>query len=496
MNFVEFPSNALAPLFGVELDRVFQSSVTRTNRILVIGQKKTGTATAATLYSVTSADQAAQLFGRKSQIYRSIKRLFQAYPTAIVKAVGLADIVGGTAATFTITVTGPATADGTITLYIAGQRVRVSVLDGDAQNDIAAAINTALGLMPEIPFAATVSTNVVTLTAVHKGTVSNVTVRKNHRGLASGEALPGGVGVAIAQTATGATDPDIGDAFAALGADDAFRYILFPWPDDTTLDAVQAEMESRWGPTRGKRGHAYTALRDTHSNLVSAGEGRTVDSHISVFGIEDTAAAPAYELAASALGRRAAVADNSASKPPRGQKLVTGSDADDLLLGAPPADQFDWSERNTLLAAGLATLVSSGTAMSIERIVTLYKNNPVTGLPDTKFRDDTTLLTAAEVIDRINDRVVSTYPAHIIVDDGVPVRAGLDVVRVGDIRSTVLAEYQECQTDGLTRGLEDFKIGLAVEADESNANRINFLAPLRVVAGLYQVAGLAGVQAG
>ena len=104
-------------------------------------------------------------------------------------------------------------------------------------------------------------------------------------------------------------------------------------------DAVQAEMESRWGPTRGKRGHAYTALRDTHSNLVSAGEGRTVDSHISVFGIEDTAAAPAYELAASALGRRAAVADNSASKPPRGQKLVTGSDADDLLLGAPPADQ-------------------------------------------------------------------------------------------------------------------------------------------------------------
>ena len=294
--------------------------------------------------------------------------------------------------------TGPATADGTITLYIAGQRVRVSVLDGDAQNDIAAAINTAIGLMPEIPFTSAVSTNVVTLTGVHKGTVSNVTVRKNHRGLASGEELPGGVGVAIAQTATGATDPDIGDAFAALGADDAFRYILFPWPDDTTLDAVQAEMESRWGPTRGKRGHAYTALRDTHSNLVSAGEGRTVDSHISVFGIEDTAAAPAYELAASALGRRAAVADNSASKPPRGQKLVTGSDADDLLLGAPPADQFDWSERNTLLAAGLATLVSSGTAMSIERIVTLYKNNPVTGLPDTKFRDDTTLLVIWSVV--------------------------------------------------------------------------------------------------
>jgi len=496
MQFSEYPTNAEAPLFGVELDRVYQDEITRTNRTLIVGQKTSaGSATAGTMYSIRTADEAAVYFGRKSQLYRACKRFLQSYPTGVLKAVGIADNSGGTASVFTLTFTGPATADGTVTLYLVGQRVQVAVTSGDSADDVADAVNTAVGLMPEIPFTSAVLSNVVTLTAVHKGLVSNVAVRKNHRGIEAGEVLPAGIGCAIAQTTQGATNPTASSAFTNI-ADEAFRYIVFPWTDSTNLTAVQEEMERRWGPTVGRRGHAFVGLVGSYSTLASAGDARTTDSHITHFGFESACASPAYELVASAVGCIARVADQVASAPARGQKLASGPDVADALLGAPRDGLFDWDDRNGLYAAGITPLVSVGWSLLVERVKTLYKNNPTTGLPDKKFRDVTTMLALAEVIDRLHDTIAATYPAHIIVEDGVPVRAGIKVVRPSDIRSLILSVYQEATTDALTRGLEEFKGALNVEPDADNANRINFLAPLHMTAPLYQVAGLARVKVG
>lgn len=496
MQFSEFPSNAEAPLFGVELDRVYQDEVTRTNRTLIVGQKtSSGTATAGAMYSIRSAEEAAVYFGRKSQLYRACKRFLQSYPTGVLRAVGIADNGSGTAAVFTVTIGGPATADGTLTLYLAGQRLQLAVTSGDADEDIADALNTAIGLMPEIPFTATVSGAVVTLTAVHKGLVGNVAIRKNHRGVEAGEALPAGVTCAISQTTQGATQPTVTSAFTNIG-DEPFRYIIFPWTDGTSLTAIQDEMERRWGPTVGRRGHAFTGLVGSYSTLTSAGDARTIDSHITFFGFESAAASPAYELAAAAVGCIARVADNDAGAPARGQKLSSGPDVSDALLGAPRDGLFDWEDRNGLYASGVSPLVSSGWSLYVERVKTLYKNNPTTGLPDRKFRDVTTMLALCEMVDRIHDKIAATYPAHKIVEDGVAVRAGIKVVRPSDIRSLVLAEYQEGLNDGLVRNLEEFKTSLEASPDPDNVNRINFLAPLHIVAPLYQVAGLARVKVG
>ena len=54
--------------------------------------------------------------------------------------IAVPDIAAGTAATGTITVTGPAATAGVITLYIAGQRLQVAVALADSANAIAAAI--------------------------------------------------------------------------------------------------------------------------------------------------------------------------------------------------------------------------------------------------------------------------------------------------------------------------------------------------------------------
>ena len=168
----------------------------------------------------------------------------------------------------------------------------------------------------------------------------------------------------------------------------------------------------------------------------------------------------------------------------------------DALLGAPRDGLFDWEDRNGLYASGVSPLVSSGWSLYVERVKTLYKNNPTTGLPDRKFRDVTTMLALCEMVDRIHDKIAATYPAHKIVEDGVAVRAGIKVVRPSDIRSLVLAEYQEGLNDGLVRNLEEFKTSLEASPDPDNVNRINFLAPLHIVAPLYQVAGLARVKVG
>jgi phage tail sheath gpL-like len=49
----------------------------------------------------------------------------------------LADNGAGVAATGTITITGPATASGTISLYLGGVLVSTAVANGDVQNTIA-----------------------------------------------------------------------------------------------------------------------------------------------------------------------------------------------------------------------------------------------------------------------------------------------------------------------------------------------------------------------
>src|SRR3546814_19516504 len=84
-----------------------------------------------------------------------IKALRLANDTTETWALPLADLPAGTAATGTLTVTGAATAAGTLVLSHGGQRITVGVTSGDTDAAVATAIVAAITPAAALPVAAT-----------------------------------------------------------------------------------------------------------------------------------------------------------------------------------------------------------------------------------------------------------------------------------------------------------------------------------------------------
>lgn len=153
--------------------------------------------------------------GKGSEAALNIRAFFKAAKAYLAKFSGInriempevwlvvgTDPGGGAKATYTITVTGPATESGELDIRIAGRQVLVPVTSGDVQNNIAAAISAKVNTFPtEMPVVATVATNVVTLTAVNAGVNSNdIRVPKQKGKPVAGVSLAFATGVAGAGT--------------------------------------------------------------------------------------------------------------------------------------------------------------------------------------------------------------------------------------------------------------------------------------------------------
>src|SRR5688572_4850048 len=123
ISFNTIPSNLRVPFVAVEFDasRASQGPALLAYKALLICQKlAAGSATADTLVKVSSVDQVIALAGRGSIAHRMALGWFAANRMTELWLGILADNGGGVAATGTIVVTGPATAAGTIVLYLGG----------------------------------------------------------------------------------------------------------------------------------------------------------------------------------------------------------------------------------------------------------------------------------------------------------------------------------------------------------------------------------------
>lgn len=203
ISFNEIPINLRVPYVYTEYDstRANQGPGVQPFKALIVGQKlATGTQPALTPIRITSAAQAAKYFGQGSSLHRMAVAWFAENTFTEVWAVAFDEPGAGVKATNTITITGPATAAGTLTAYIGGQRVQVAVNATDTATVIAAALVAAISALPDLPVTAANASGVVTLTAKEKGLLGNmVDSRVNYY---DGEVLPAGVGVAFTSRRT------------------------------------------------------------------------------------------------------------------------------------------------------------------------------------------------------------------------------------------------------------------------------------------------------
>ena len=372
VSFSSIPSTLRVPFVAAEFDasKAQQGPALLAYRGLIIGQKiAAGSAAANSLTRVSSADQVVALSGRGSQLHRMAKKWFANNKSTEVYIGVLEDAAAGVAATGTLTVTGPATAAGTLSLYIAGERVQVAVASGDTAAAIATAIAAAITAATDLPVTAVAGTeasaHIVTLTAKNKGEAGNaIDVRFNFQ---DGESTPAGVAVAIVAMANGATNPTLTSLIAAMG-DQWFNVIAHPYTDATSLSAIEAELASRFGPLRMIDGVAFTSAAGTQGTLSTLGDTRN-SQHSSI--LAQPGKSPLTPPCEFAAAYAAVVAYHGAIDPARPLQTIEILD----VVAPAEADLFTMQERNLLLYDGIGTSRVVGSAVQIERPITTYKSN-------------------------------------------------------------------------------------------------------------------------
>jgi phage tail sheath gpL-like len=494
INFNEIPTNIRVPGTYVEVDnsRANRGLIQNQKRMLVFGQKlSTGTVASNLAQQVFTVDKAKEYFGKGSQLANMVDVIKKNNGFTELWAIALDDNGAGVAASGTITITGPATQAGTISLYINGQLVQVGVSNSDTANTIAANINTAINVLTDLPVISSVSTNVVTVTCRHKGLWGNGNdIRLNYQGDTSGERTPAGVTVTILQPSGGTANPDTTNALAAV-PEEVFDYWITPYTDSTNLTKIEDELNLRWNGLQMKEGHAFSCYTGTSSALSTFGAGRN-NPHISIIGANNSPSPP-WEWA-SAFGAQAAA--KYSIDPARPLQLVE-------LVGikAPPkTNQFNYAERNVLLYDGNSTfIVTEDNRVKVERAITTYQVSNA-GTQDPSYLDTETLLTLAEFRQTLRNILTAKFIVpRMKLADNMPQNfssASAKIVTPGVIRDEIIAIYSLWQDKGWVDTSEEaalqFKNELQVERDKTDPNRVNVrLSPdlmnqMRVVAASIQ----------
>ncbi len=464
--FDSISSNQRVPGSQVEISnvRALQGLPPAQQKILLIGQC-IGAASVSAPVRVTRPDAGATLAGRGSILAAMVDAAIRASAQVELWAMPIADNGAGVAATGTITLTGPATAAGTLALMIAGVRIAVGVASGASATTIATATAAAVNALPDLPVTASSAAAVVTLTCRHKGTVGNdIDVRTNYF---DGEALPAGVGATIVAMAAGATNPDLTSLLAALG-DEWYQTLAVGMNDAANMSVVDTELDDRWGPYRQIEGRAYFGMSASFSTLSTFGATRN-GKHATIVGANKWPSPP--WAVAAAFAAVAAFHLQIDPARPLTDLVVPG-------LRAPRKEnRFTREERRLLLNDGISTIrVNAEGNVAIERLISCYQVNSG-GFDDISYLDVQTTATLGYYRYSYRQRMAQKFPREKLTAD-----------TIAAVKAETIAIAREWEEAGLMEDVEGFLAGLVIERDGSNPRQLNTLMTPNTVNGLLQLA--------
>lgn len=461
----------------VEIDssQAVRSPVGLDYKVLFLGQgTDAGTATVKELTVLLDASDAAAKFGRGSMIHRMAISYFANNQSNEVQAIAATldpVAVATNKAVGSVTFTAASTAAGTFVLYLAGERIAVTVTASMSVAQLSAALKAEIDLnhidLPVVSVDDSISK--VTFTAKNIGVTGNgIDIRANAR---VGEEFPTGVTITIVAMATGANDPDLSSGTPSvidnLG-DEWFQVWANPYNDSTNIPAIQTELERRFAAKVEIDGLAIGFNNDTVGNLTTFGLLYNTEM-ITTFGINNNMKWTP-EAAAAAVGRIAgqlAETNGPESKPFQTLELI-GVDA------PPVTDRFIETERQTLLTNGIATVkIDAAGKVRIERTITMYRLD-ANSSPDTSWLDANTRFTAMFIRWDWKRRIVAAYPQAKLSDDGNIIGAGQIVLTPSAGKALAMSAFVAWETLGLVENRTQFKTDLIAIRNTSDVNAFDW----------------------
>ncbi|EBK7448215.1 phage tail protein [Salmonella enterica] len=479
MTFNEIQSDNRIPLVEIEFDNSMAVVGTPAphQRVLMFGQanlkdgKVDGTGALDTPVRITRDAQAVSLFGRGSMLAWMVREFIAINPDTelyvIAQGAGTGNADAGS-----LTLSGTATGDGVLSVYVGGRRYQVAVAGGQKGKELADKLAALINADRDAPFTAVsaapagadvgADASVVSLTARFISECAAHDIRLNYY---DGETTPDGLTVVITPPAAKAANPDITRSVANMG-ERQYNYVVMPYRDQANLNVLSTELLKRWGPVKMSDGAVWMAHTGTQGEITAFGESR--NDFLFTCSAVPKAPEPDYIWAASVCATCAPSLSTDPARPL--QTLAVSS-----RLAPQSADRLTREERNLLLHGGIATVtVAAGDVVQIERQVTMYRVNKY-GDVDPSYLDIETIYTLSYLRYSLRTFVTQRFPRHKLADDGTPVAPGQPVVTPKIMSLQLIALGEEWVDQGLVENLDTFRKNLLVERNASDRNRLDVL---------------------
>lgn len=443
-------------------------------RILLTGNKtSSGTAANAELKAIFGADDAKTYFGAGSELHLMAKALFKAFPTATAYAIAIA--TAGTAATGTITFTGgPASAAGTVSVWVLGEKITVDVASGDSITTIAAAVSAAINQKTDWPVTASPAVGVVTVTAKNTGPRGNrISLRTQ---------LSGATGVSHTPLtgflSSGATYDSPQTALDAV-VSERYHFIVAPYFTATELTIYKSHVGTQAQPIQGRRQHVVWSSPDTLATAITLAD--TLNS-VRMRGAwyEDGDDTPAMIAAAYAGFMASRLSADRATN--LDYEVIPGL-KDQYALDDVPTE----GEMNSALNNGLTPLYGKGGEVKIVRAITTYHL-------DTAGNDDFSVMDIhyADAPDFLADKLEGNHYSQwkgfkLAPDTAEGAPPDTKVATPKSIRGWIAGQVKE-EENKLFVNVDALAEQIVVEIDPTARGRVNAFIPLDCVELYHQFA--------
>ncbi|MEE7107336.1 phage tail sheath subtilisin-like domain-containing protein [Escherichia coli O134:H31] len=477
INFDNIGDNNRIPLVQIEINNsmAVTSTPVQQQAVLLFGQAcmknnaVDGTGELDKPVRITRASQASAMWGRGSMIALMVAEFISINPDtelyAIAQGAGTGQATAGT-----LTLSGTATADGVLSVYIGGRRYQQAVTTGQTGKTLADGLVTLINADNDAPFTAAsvagtgdnAAQSVLTITARFVSECSVHDIRLNYY---SDETTPAGITANIAYPQAKATNPDLTRSIANMGSEQ-YNFVITPYKDTASLNALSTELKKRWGPVKMNDGMVWMAHTGTFGEMSAFGESR--NDFLFTCSAIPKAPEPDYIWAASVC---AVCAPSLSADPARPLQTLALS----ARLAPAASDRLTREERNSLLYTGISTVtVATGDVVQIERQITMYRVNSY-GDVDPSYLDVETIYTLSYLRYSLRTFITQRFPRHKLADNGTPVRPGQNIVTPEIMTLQLIALGEEWVDQGLVENLDTFKKNLLVERNTKDRNRLDVM---------------------
>lgn len=495
----------LQPDVSLQILSAFQPVQNQPQKILFVGQMlESGTATPGILVeNINNSGAWYTLFGHGSHIARMINAAKLLNPYTQMDAIGLSDGEDAVAASGTIAFTGPASAAGTLTIYIGSQlnnTYTLNITDAQTATEIGALLVDAIDADPNAFVSAVNTAGSVALTALNAGPIGN------YIGLSVTGAVAG-VGYTVTGMASGATNPDFTDIFDQL---ETIRYQTVIWPEGYPVSEIQDFLDPRFNAVDqildGVAVITNTASYDTLVSTVSAlndqslciipnapYNSQTYTTEGSIAEYDDVISSIIGSIRALRLTDGAPIA-NYVNQPspldaiggPAIASLPYFNTPIPNLPLVPQGEGFTLSEIEGLFTAGVSVIGNNValTSMIMGEFVSTYKTNPI-GNPDPTFQYLEYVDTESNIREYFYNNLKSNYAQCRLTTGGLI--SGHNMANADSIAAYCVslyailagAGYVLCQAG--EQALQFFKDNLVVTLNLSNGSAsVSMVVPIVV----------------